>query len=123
MNVHKNDSNLSPIHSLPPIKKGKFFLVIFCFVFRKFNSNITLNLFKAKRTSRGRQSRRQSSMLTNNNNNSHHPNQSLSSGSPSPENNIDRIFIWYIDETILSYLNVSEYNRFSGFNVSFVQSF
>ncbi|XP_027197901.2 eya transcriptional coactivator and phosphatase 2 [Dermatophagoides pteronyssinus] len=97
LNVHKNDSNLSPIHSLPPIKK-------------------------AKRTSRGRQSRRQSSMLTNNNNNSHHPNQSLSSGSPSPENNIDRIFIWYIDETILSYLNVSEYNRFSGFNDSLTAS-
>lgn len=62
---------------------------------------------KAKRTGRGRS--RRSQMI-----------QPPSSSSPSsPENNIDRIFIWYIDETILSYLTVSEYNRFTGFNVSF----
>lgn len=41
--------------------------------------------------------------------------------SPSPENHVERIFIWYLDETILSYLSIAEYNRYSGFNVSFSQ--
>ncbi|KPM10413.1 hypothetical protein QR98_0089680 [Sarcoptes scabiei] len=38
--------------------------------------------------------------------------------SPSPENHVERIFIWYLDETILSYLSIAEYNRYSGFNSS-----
>jgi len=38
--------------------------------------------------------------------------------SPSPDNIIDRIFVWYIDETVLVYLTMAEFNRYGSFNVS-----
>lgn len=38
--------------------------------------------------------------------------------SPSLEGNIDRIFVWYIDETILIFLTMAEYQGFSNYNVS-----
>lgn len=39
---------------------------------------------------------------------------SLNAASPLPtsENNVDRIFVWYIDETVLIYLTMAEYNRY-----------
>lgn len=38
--------------------------------------------------------------------------------SPSPDTIIDRIFIWYIDETVLLHLTLAEFSRFGTFNVS-----